>query len=100
MRGGQRVIKLKGNAKAPKGSKAAKDRFVSYPVEREEDIFTVLTDFGTQTKPGTDATPGPVHNQIPQPDRNWDGSATDDNSTYWASDFSTQHYKDMMFGQG
>src|SRR5690242_7735345 len=35
-RGGQRVIKVKGNAKAPKGSKAARDKFVSYPVEREE----------------------------------------------------------------
>jgi immune inhibitor A len=99
-RGGQRVIKLKGNAKAKKGSKAAKDRFVSYPVEREEDIFTVLSDFGTQTKPATGGTAGPVHNQIPSPDRKWDGSATDDNSTYWTSDFNTQHYKDMMFGQG
>ncbi|TPG19900.1 M6 family metalloprotease domain-containing protein [Pedococcus bigeumensis] len=99
-RGGQRVIKLKGNAKAPKGSKAAKDRYVSYPVEREEDIFTVLADFGTQTKAATGGTAGPVHNQIPSPDRNWDGSATDDNSTYWESDFNTQHYKDMMFGQG
>ena len=89
-----------GNAKAPKGSKAAQDRYVSYPVEREEDIFTVLTDFGTQTKAGTDATPGPVHNQIPAPDRNWDGSATDDNSTYWTADFNRAHYQDMMFGEG
>ena len=24
-----------------------------------------------------------MHNQIPAPDRKWDGSATDDNSTYW-----------------
>lgn len=100
MRGGQRVIKLAGNAKAPKGSKAAADRFVSYPVEREEDIFTVLTDFGTQTKAGFDATPGPVHNQIPAPDRVWDGNATDDNSTYWTADFNRAHYQDMMFGEG
>src|SRR6478609_5120857 len=48
VRGGQRVIRLKGNAQAPKGSKAAQDRFVSYPVEREEDIFTILADFGGQ----------------------------------------------------
>ena len=100
MRGGQRVIKLAGNATAPKGSIAAQDRFVSYPVEREESIFTVLTDFGTQTKTGFDATPGPVHNQIPAPDRNWDANSTDDNSTYWTADFNRGHYEDMMFGEG
>jgi immune inhibitor A len=99
-RGGQRVIKLAGNAKAPKGSVAAKDRYVSYPVEREEDIFTILTDFGTQTKEPQGGTPGPVHNNIPEPDRNWDGNSTDDNSTYWTKDFNRQHYQDMMFGDG
>ena len=41
-----------------------------------------------------------MHNQIPKPDRNWDGSATDDNSTYWTTDFNRAHYKDMMFGEG
>ena len=99
-RGGERVIKMKGNKSAKKGSAAAKDKYVSWPVNREEDIFTVLADFGTQTKPATGGTAGPVHNQIPKPDRNWDGSATDDNSTYWTSDFNTAHYKDMMFGEG
>jgi immune inhibitor A len=99
-RGGQRVIKIKGNAKAAKGSKAARDKFVSYPVEREEDIFTVLADFGDQTKTTTGGTAGPVHNQIPSPDRNWDGSKTDDNSTYWTKDFNRSHYQDMMFGSG
>ena len=88
-RGGQRVIKLAGNAKAPKGSKAAQDRYVSYPVEREEDIFTILSDFSDLT-----------HNNIPKPDRNWDGSSTDDNSTYWVDDFDRAHYQDMMFGDG
>jgi immune inhibitor A len=100
VRGGQRVIKVKGNSKAPKGSKAHKDRYVSYPVEREEDIFTILADFGDAVNPSTGGTPGPVHNQIPKPDRNWDGNATDDNSTNWTEDFNTQHYKDMMFGSG
>ena len=40
-----------------------------------------------------------MHNQIPAPDRNWDGNATDDNSTYWVSDFNRAHYQDMMFGE-
>ena len=41
-----------------------------------------------------------MHNQIPAPDRNWDGNATDDNSTYWVDDFNRAHYKDLMFGEG
>ena len=88
-RGGERVIKIKGNAKAPKGSKASKDRFVSYPVNREESIFTILSEFSDMS-----------HNEIAAPDRNWDGSATDDNSTYWTEDFNQAHFEDMMFGEG
>ena len=95
-RGGQRVIKVAKNPDDP----ASKDKFVLYDVNREEDIFTILTDFGTQTKAGQSAAPGPVHNQIPAPDRNWDGNATDDNSTYWVSDFNRAHYQDLMFGSG
>ena len=96
MRGGQRVIKVAKNPADPN----SKDKFVLYDVNREEDIFTILTDFGTQTKAGQSTAPGPVHNQIPAPDRNWDGNATDDNSTYWVSDFNQAHYQDLMFGSG
>ena len=99
-RGGQRVITIKGSTKAKQGSKAAKDRYVSWPTNREEDIFTILANFGDQTMPTQGGTAGPVVNQIPAPDRNWDGSATDDNSTYWVSDFNRAHYQDMMFGSG
>ena len=96
--GGNRVIEVKG--KGAKAGTAATSRYIDYPVNREEDIFTILTDFGTQTKTGFDATPGPVHNQIPAPDRTWDGNSTDDNSTYWTADFDRDHYLDMMFGEG
>ncbi|WP_427383164.1 immune inhibitor A domain-containing protein [Janibacter sp. G56] len=99
IRGGQRVIKLAGT-KAAKGKAATEARYVSYPVEREEDIFTVLSEFGEQTNATTGGTPGPLHNQIPEPDRNWDGSATDNNSTYWVDDFDRTHYQDLMFGDG
>src|SRR6476646_9919716 len=96
MRGGQRVIKVPKNPADPN----SKDKFVLYDVNREEDIFTILTDFGTQTKTGQSTAPGPVHNQIPAPDRVWDGNATDDNSTYWVKDFNQAHYQDLMFGSG
>ena len=55
-RGGDRVIALKGGKDASGKQKA--DRYVSYPVEREEAIFTVLTDFGDQTKAGQSTKPG------------------------------------------
>lgn len=99
---GERVIKMPGKASTSKAGKAqkARDKYVTWPVQREEDIFTILADFGTQTKQATGGTAGPVHNQIPKPDRTWDGNATDDNSTYWIKDFNRQHYLDMMFGQG
>ncbi|MGZ4655231.1 immune inhibitor A domain-containing protein, partial [Oryzihumus sp.] len=91
-RGGHRVIRV------PKGKHGKKDKFVQYDVNREESIFTVLTDFGTQVSPTYGGTAGPVHNTIPSPDRVWDGNSTDDNSTYWSKDFNRQHYLDMMFG--
>lgn len=92
---GNRVIEVKSKAK---NGKAGKSKYINYPVDREENILTILAEFGTQTHPATGGTAGPLHNEIPQPDRNWDGSATDDNSTYWLPDFSRQHFMNLMFG--
>ncbi len=96
---GNRVIEVKAKGK-DKSGKPKKSKFVNYPVNREEDIFTILTDFGTKVHPVTGGEAGPAHNQIAAPDRTWDGNATDDNSTYWLKDFNRQHYVDMMFGEG
>ncbi|MBT9257555.1 immune inhibitor A [Phycicoccus sp. MAQZ13P-2] len=93
---GNRVIEVKskkGDANR-KGRTAGKTKYVNYPVDREEDIFTVLVDFGDKVNSATGGTAGPVHNQIPKPDRK------NDNSTYWLPDFNRQHYLDMMFGDG
>lgn len=93
---GNRVIEVKskkGDANR-KGRTAGKTKYVNYPVDREEDIFTVLVDFGDKVNAATGGTAGPVHNQIPKPDRK------NDNSTYWLADFNRQHYLDMMFGNG
>ena len=63
----------------------------------EDEILTFLVDFGDQiSDQGGEA--GPKHNEIPEPDRDWDGGATDDNSTAWTEDFNQQHYEDMLFG--
>ncbi|MBM0237581.1 immune inhibitor A [Micromonospora sp. ATA32] len=88
-RNGSKVIQVKD------------DLFVEYQQAPKTDpIFTMLVNFGDKTDPRAGGTPGPVVNQIPEPDRNWDGGATDNNSTLWRSDFSRDHYKQMFFGEG
>ncbi|GAB3186442.1 immune inhibitor A [Micromonospora palomenae] len=88
-RNGSKVIQVK------------EDLFVEYQQAPKTDpIFTMLVEFGDKTDPRTGGAAGPVRNQIPQPDRNWDGGATDDNSTLWRSDFNRAHFQDMMFGPG
>lgn len=88
------------NKKGMKVVKLGKGKFVNYDVDRHEKVFTVLAEFGTRTKSPQGGTPGPLHNQIPQPDRVYDGSATVDNTTIWKPDFSRAHYLDLMFGGG
>ena len=85
------------------------------PLEREgtDRIFVVLAEFGNQRYetatdkrfvdppnngfPLPDPQPqtfdGPLHNQIPEPDR-----ATD-NTTIWQDDFDRAHYEDMYFNR-
>ena len=88
-KGGQKVIKV------------GDGQYVQYAVDREESIFTILSDFGTGVKSATTGgAAGPLNNQIPQPDRVWDGNATDDNSTNWSPNFNKSHYRDLMFGAG
>nr|WP_221935723.1 immune inhibitor A domain-containing protein [Janibacter cremeus] len=72
-------------------------KYVQYDVDREASVFTILTDFGDQTLPATGGQPGPVHNQIAEPDRDWDGGSSDDNSTIWTENFDRDHYMDLMF---
>ena len=81
-KGGQKVINV------------GKGQYVQYSVNREESIFTILSDFGTATKPATGGSGGPLNNQIVAPDRSLD------NSTYWSPNFDASHYQDLMFGTG
>ncbi|YAL82077.1 immune inhibitor A domain-containing protein [Dermacoccaceae bacterium W4C1] len=83
------------NAKAAK-----KAKYVQYDATEKSNIFTVLSEFGDKTTPATGGTVGPLHNEIPEPDRVYDGSATDDNSTAWSKDYNRAHYQNMMFGKG
>lgn len=68
--------------------------FYEFPIEKTDTVFTVLSEFGDAGSGKLGTTPGPLHNQIPAPDR------TVDNSTYWQSDFSKAHYEEMFNGDG
>ena len=61
---------------------------------KTDKIFTVLAEFGDQGSGKYGTVPGPLHNQIPQPDR------AKDNSTYWVADFSKAYYETFFNGAG
>jgi immune inhibitor A len=67
---------------------------VEFPVNRTDKIFTVLAEFGTEGAGRYGLEPGPLHNEIPKPDRSVD------NSTYWESDFNRAHYDTLFNGSG
>ena len=60
----------------------------------EDKIWTLLTQFGTNQHPSyPNGLLGPLHNQIPQPDR------TVDNTTIWTSDFSKAYFESLLFSE-
>jgi immune inhibitor A len=88
----------KGDGDGPRGE-SHRPRFVEIAREKTDQIFVVLVEFGDQQPsfppdPAAQRTEGPLHNQIPQPDRSVD------NSTVWRSDFSQPYFQDLYFGGG
>jgi immune inhibitor A len=86
------------------GGKSYKDRYVELEREASDRIFVILAEFGNERHPSypdqdtAPAVPGPVrfdgplHNEIPEPDR------TVDNSTVWQPDYSADHFRELYFG--
>jgi immune inhibitor A len=93
----------KTNRAVPAGGQ---DQYVELSRERTDRIFVILTEFGDQrdprfpdrdTAPGTPGPvryDGPLHNQIPEPDR------AVDNSTIWQPDYDREHFERLYFGEG
>ena len=71
----------------------APDTFVELATVDEDSIFTILGEFGDQIHPTYGGDPGPLHNAIPEPDRNVD------NTTIWAPDFSEAYFEDLLFSE-
>ncbi|MBZ9642739.1 immune inhibitor A domain-containing protein [Streptomyces sp. PSKA30] len=85
-REGSKVVELK--------SRKGDSKYVELGREKTDKIFTVLVEFGDQIDSRYGGTPGPLHNQIAEPDR------TQDNSTAWQADYNREHFQDLYFGEG
>lgn len=70
------------------------DKYYEASVTGTGRLFTILSEFGDQTSGKLGSTPGPLHNEIPEPDR------AVNNSTHWAPAFETPYYEDLFFGDG
>jgi immune inhibitor A len=70
------------------------DKYYQAAITGTDRVFTILSEFGDQGSGKLGTTPGPLHNQIPEPDR------TVNNSTHWVEDFNKASYEDLFFGSG
>ena len=89
---------LRGEATVQRKGKSdvvqlAKGKYAQLSMEKTDQIFTILVEFGDQTDPRTGGAAGPLRGEIAAPHRGRD------NSTYWTDNFDRQHYLDMFFGQ-
>jgi immune inhibitor A len=89
---------LAARRKAGKTHQVAGGQYVDFPLERTDRIFVMLVEYGEKggwitspANPGLVQTPGPLHNQIAQPNR------AVDNFTIWQPDYNREHFVDMYF---
>lgn len=64
-------------------------KFTELGVEGTDEIFVITTEFGDEIDPRYGGLEGPMHNAIPEPDRE------NDNSTIWQDDYNRDHYVDI-----
>ena len=87
--------KLNGKTAGPV-AEVANGQFVELERVEEDSIWTVIGEFGPDDHPAPilqSGIPGPLHNEIPEPDRSVD------NSTIWTSDFTEAYYEDLLFSE-
>ncbi len=93
----QRGLEAKVNGKVNGPVKeVAKGQFVELERQGEDSIWTVIGEFGPLNSPFgilQSGVPGPLHNQIPEPDRSVD------NTTIWTADFTPDYYENMLFSE-
>ena len=74
-----------------KTHRVANGQYVELEREGEDSIWTVLGEFGTRSIRHYGGSAGPLHNQIPQPNR------AVDNTTIWTPDFTQPYYENLLF---
>ena len=88
------ALQAKAQGKATgKVHEVAKGQYVDLEQTGDDPVFVILAEFGDTISSTTGGTPGPMHNEIAQPDRSVD------NSTIWRADFDKAHYEDMYFSK-
>ncbi|MGX4657228.1 immune inhibitor A domain-containing protein [Micromonospora sp. SCSIO 07396] len=88
------------------GVAQTQDQYVELGREQTDKIFVILAEFGNERHPSypdQDTAPavpgptrfdGPLHNEIPAPNR------AVDNSTVWQADYNADYYRKLYFGTG
>ena len=94
LKNGKAQLKAQEGGGATVALSSRKGDVVEFPVDKTDKIFTILAEFGTEGSGRLGTTPGPLHNEIPEPDR------TKNNSSYWVPDFNKAHYEEMFNGSG
>ena len=84
--------KLLGKATGP-SYEVSRGQFAEVDPQVNERVFVIVAEFGDSIHPTYGGEPGPLHNQIAQPDRSVD------NNTIWQADFDKSHFEDMYFNQ-
>ena len=90
----EKVAKGKARANSDGVVEVAPGKFAETTTTRQDKIFTILAQFGDQSAGRYGTVPGPLHNEIPEPDR------TVDNSTEWAPDYDKAFYENHFNGDG
>ncbi|MBQ0893990.1 immune inhibitor A [Micromonospora sp. U56] len=93
-------------ARTATATSLTQDQYVELSRERTDKIFVILAEFGNDRHPNypdQDTDPdtagptrfdGPLHNEIPAPNR------AVDNSTVWQADYSADYFRKLYFGTG
>ncbi|HEX8626762.1 MAG TPA: immune inhibitor A domain-containing protein, partial [Catenuloplanes sp.] len=93
-------------ARGANATSGGRNQYVELEREKTDRLFVILTEFGNQRHPsypdkdldprtpGPERFDGPLHNQIPAPNR------AVDNTTVWQPDYSPDYYRNLYFGTG
>ncbi|HET6745341.1 MAG TPA: immune inhibitor A domain-containing protein [Candidatus Limnocylindria bacterium] len=85
----------------------ADDKYFEAAVTGTGRLFTILSEFGEQGSGRFGTVPGPLHNEIPKPNReivngvdnsDYNADLPYDNFRLWRPDFNRAYYEDKFFG--